>query len=133
MNKMLLVLMLGCFFMAGCSLLDKAAPAQYDASGKEIPGSRVPTEFTKAVADTVPYGNVALNLILLLTTVAAVYKQKKTETGLIATLKAGQQAAADPATAEAWEKLKQVYADAHNSAGLTGYINELLAKIKTTA
>lgn len=130
MKSTLLVLMVGVLFFGGCATLDKIAPAQYDASGNEIPGSRVPTDFTKAVADTVPYGNVALNFVLLISTAVAVYRQKKTEKGLFATLKAGQQAAKDPATAEAWEKLKKVYADAHDSAGLTQYINELLAKIK---
>lgn len=130
MNKLLLVLSLTCFFFAGCSLLDKLAPAQYDVNGNIIPGSRQPTEIVQATADAVPYGQTILSVVLLIAAGYEKYRSYKLEKGLKATLFAGKQVAADPDLSELWNKVKEsYYRNAHETAGVTKLIKQILAKL----
>ena len=127
---MLGVVAVGCFFLAGCALLDQALPPQLDQAGNPIPGSRQPSFVTQAIADTVPYGGVVLNVLLLALAGYEKFRQNKVEKGLLATLKAGELMAKDPAMAELWQKVKEAYEKAHDQAGVTQIINQYLAKLK---
>ena len=130
MNKILLIMALTCFFLSGCSLLGKLAPAQYDSQGKIIPGSRQPTDIVNTVADTIPYGQSALGIILLIAAGYEKYRSYKLEKGLKATLFAGKQVAADPELKEMWEKVRETYMrNAHETAGVTKLIKSILAKL----
>lgn len=128
MNKFIIALLaLSLFTLTGCAVLDKLVPAQYDEEGNFI--TREPTEITKAVAGAIPYGDVALYAVLLLSTGWQKYKRNKVEKGLKATLMAGKQVANDPKMAELWEKLKEVYRKEHEDSGSTALIKNMLAKL----
>lgn len=128
-QAMFTVLILMAVFLSGCALLDKIAPSQLDAQGQPIPGSRQPTEVTKAVAGAVPYGDVALYGVLFLAAGYEKFKAYKMEKGLKATLLAGKQVANDPEMKEAWDKVKKYYELEHDNAGVTTLIKSLLAKL----
>jgi hypothetical protein len=117
-----MVLIVGCFFMAGCATLDAIAPLQAD-------GNRQPTEITKAVAGVVPFGDVALGFVLLVAAGYQKYKSAKLEKGLKATLMAGKKVANDPQLAEMWEKVKDAYRQEHENAGVTNLVKAMLAKL----
>lgn len=109
-------------------MVDKVLVPTYDEEGNEI--SREPIGIVKTVADTVPYGNVALNFFLLAFAGASKFKQYQTEKGLKATLLAGKMAAKDPKLKEMWEQVKEAYyKPSHASSGTTSLIKKLLAKI----
>lgn len=119
-----------CVMMAGCSFLDAIAPPQYNEQGEAIPGSRQPTEVTQAVADTVPYGNVALGVLLLFTAGYEKFRAYKNGKGLKATLLAGKRASQDPELKKAWEEIKEkYYKQAHEDSGVTSLVKILLAKL----
>ena len=126
---LVMLLFMSLVIISGCALLDKIAPAQYDESGNIIPGSREPIEITKAIADVVPYGNVALPFILMVAAGYEKFRAYKLEKGLKATLLAGKQIANDPQLAEMWQKIKDEYRQAHENAGVTNLIKALLAKL----
>lgn len=131
MNLLKGFLIVGVLFLAGCAALNRIAPAQYDEQGQEVPFSREPTEFTKAVAGTVPYGDLVLASILFGAGVWQKYKRTKVEKGLKATLLAGKVVAQDPETREAWEKIKEIYREEHDKAGVNPIIKVMLAKLPT--
>ena len=126
---LMMFLFLSLVIISGCALLDKIAPAKHDESGNIIPGSREPTELTKAIADVVPYGNVVLPFVLMVAAGHEKFKAYKLEKGLKATLLAGKQIANDPQLAEMWQKIKGVYRQEHENAGVTNLIKVLLAKL----
>ena len=130
MRALILILVVVCIFFAGCAILDKVAPSQLDESGEPIPGSREPTELTKSIADSVPYGSTALYFLLFAVGGYEKFKSYKLEKGLKATLLAGKQVAKDPEMKVLWEKVKEkYYRPAHESAGITGLIKILIAKL----
>jgi hypothetical protein len=129
MKVLSLLLVVVCLFLGGCAALDKFAPAQYDASGNIIPGSRQATEVTKAVAGVVPYGDVALGFVLLLAAGYEKYRAAKLEKGLKATLLAGKKVANDPQMQELWDKVKDAYRQEHENAGVTNLVKAMLAKL----
>lgn len=130
MKVLLTVLIIFSVFMCGCALMDKVVPPQYDEEGVAIPGSRQASPITQAVADTVPYGNVVLNVLLLAYAGAEKFKAYKLNKGLKATLLAGKQVAKDPQMAKMWEKIKEAYyRPAHESAGVTNLVKAILASI----
>lgn len=128
MKSLILMLCFVSVVFAGCSFLDKNFVPIYDESGNEI--GRQPTEIVEAVADTVPYGNVALNVALLLFAGVAKFKQYKTEKGLKSTVIAIKRASEDEDLAEAMDKVKEAYLrPAHESSGAISLIKLLLAKV----
>lgn len=128
MNKLIITMCLFSFIVGGCAWLDKNFVPQYNEQGIEV--GREPTELVKAVADTVPYGNVALNMALLLFAGVAKFKQYKTEKGLKATVVAIKKASEDEDLAEAMDKVKEAYLKpSHQTAGATTLIKMLLAKL----
>lgn len=127
-KSLMLVLVLVCFTMAGCAALDRVLVPQYDEQGNEI--GRAPTELVAAAADAVPYGNVALNGMLLLLAGVAKFKQYKTEKGLKATVIAIKDASKDPELETAMQKLKDSYLrQTQEASGTRNLIKLLLAKI----
>ena len=129
MNKFLLVAaVLGVILVSGCALLDKLAPSQLDESGAAIPGSRQPTAITQAVAETVPYGELALTVLLFGVAGYERFRAAKLEKGLKATLLAGKKVASDPSMKEMWDKIKDMYRQEHETSGVTKLIKSLLAK-----
>lgn len=131
MNALKGFLLVAVLFLIGCAALNRVAPAQYDAQGQEIPFSREPTELTKAVADTIPYGDVVLYSVLFMAGAWQKYKRTKVEKGLKATLLAGKVVAQDPETAAAWDKIKEAYREEHDKAGVSPIIKAMLAKLPT--
>lgn len=124
---MLLVIIL-CF--TGCVLLSKIAPPQIDERGQPIPGTHQLTPLAQAGADAIPFGGVAASFLLLITNFLEIAKSKKTKKGLIATIRAIEEASQDPAIKDAIAQLKIKLASAHKSADVQPLINELLAKLK---
>ena len=121
-------LILSLITIGGCAWLDTQFVPEYDEAGNEV--GRTPTETVKAVADAAPYGNVALNLALLLFAGVAKFKQYKTEKGLMATVSAIKTASKDPDIAEAIAKLKESYLQpSQTAAGSEALIRMLLAKL----
>ena len=121
-------LILSLITIGGCAWLDTQFVPEYDEAGNEI--GRAPTETVKAVADAVPYGNVALNAALLLFAGVAKFKQYKTEKGLMATVTAIKSASKDPEIETAIEKLKQSYLQPSQTAsGSEALIKMMLAKL----
>lgn len=130
MKRLLLPLALVCILLAGCSLLDTIAPPQYDEAGNPIPGSRQATEITRTVADSIPWGGLALNILLLGVAGFEKFNAYRAQKGLMATLLAGKQIADDPKMKELWEEtLLSYYKNAHKTAGVFDYIKTMLAKI----
>ena len=128
MKNVFVISILFCLIFSGCALLDKMFVPKYNEQGSEI--GREPTEITKAVADVVPYGDVALNVILLMYAGVARFKQYKTEKGLKATVLAIKNASQDPEIKEAVNKVKESYLrPAHENSGATNLIKLLLAKV----
>lgn len=114
----------------GCALLDTIAPPQYDEQGNAIAASRQPTFITRTVADTIPYGESALGLILFVAAGYERFRANKLEKGLKATLLAGKKVAKDPKMKDMWDKVKDdYYREAHENAGVTALIKGLLAKL----
>jgi len=128
MKSVIVLCLLFCFVIGGCAWLDTQLVPTYDEQGNEI--GRTPTETIKAVADSVPYGNVALNVALLLLAGVAKFKQYKTEKGLVATVSAIKEASKDPALEVAVQKVKDAYlAPAQKCSGTQTLIKLILAKL----
>lgn len=114
--------------IGGCAFLDSQFVPTYDDQGNEV--SRTPTATVQAVADSVPYGNVALNLALLAFAGVAKFKQHKTESGLKATVLAIKQASQDEDLKDAVQKVKDAYLNpAQKSAGVLDLIKLIIAKV----
>lgn len=109
--------------------LDKIAPDQVDVTGAPIPGTRTATPITADTAGMIPYGSFALNGILLIANLIQRYKADKVGKGLKSTIQAIEQAANDPATADAIAKLKLSLSNAHQIAGVQPLINDVLEKV----
>jgi hypothetical protein len=125
MKSFLLILaILGCFFMVGCAALDTVAPINPDT------GFREATEITKDVADAVPYGSGALAALLFVSNAFIFVQKKKADKGLWATIKAIEAASKDPEMKEMVAKLKLQLAEAHKDVNVSPLINRLLSKIK---
>ena len=125
MRQFLLVIaLLGCFFMAGCAALDTIAPVNPDT------GYREATEITKDVADAVPYGSGALAVILAISNGWILVQKRKTDKGLWATVKAIEAASKDPAMSTMIAQLKVQLAAAHKDVNVQPLINRLLSRIK---
>ena len=126
--KQILILTLIFLTIGGCAWLDKQFVPTYDEQGNEI--ARTPTATVQAVADSVPYGNLALNVILLVYGGIATYKKYKTEKGLTATVTAIKAASEDPALKDAVQKVKDSYLNpAQKSAGVLDLIKLVIAKV----
>ena len=114
--------------IGGCAWLDTQFVPVKDEAGNEI--GREPTATVKSVADAVPYGNVALNVILLVYGGIATFKKYKTEKGLVATVAAIKRASEDPTISEAVQKVKDAYLNpAQKSAGVLDLIKLIIAKV----
>lgn len=131
MKRIFIILIFSCFIISGCSLVDNLLPSQFDATGNAIPGSRQPIAVVDAVAESIPYAPIALNMFLLILAGVEKFKANKLEKGLKATLLAGKQVATDPELEKQWEKIKEKYRQAHENAGVTSLIKLLLAKLPT--
>lgn len=132
-NTFFLGLIIFSFILTGCAFLNKGlnkiAPPQYDEQGNEIPGTHSPTPLAKDVADSIPYGSVALNGLLLVVNFIQKVKSDKVAKGLKSTVMAIEQASKDPAIRDAIEQLKEELSNAHKIAGVRPLIKEMLAKI----
>ncbi len=124
-NKVfLLVAVVLCMFMAGCSLIDQAIPVNPET------GFREATQITKDVTSAVPYGSGVLAAILFASNTLIFIKKKKTDAGLMATIRAIDAASKDPEMKDMISKLKLQLAEAHKSVNVQPLINRLLSKIK---
>ncbi|MBW1672061.1 MAG: hypothetical protein JRJ45_00195 [Deltaproteobacteria bacterium] len=123
-NQFLILLVLACVFMAGCSLIDATAPINPET------GYREATQITKDVADAVPYGSGALAAILFVSNAFIFLGKKKSDKGLWATIKAIEAASKDPEMSEMVAKLKIQLAAAHKDVNVQPLINRLLSRIK---
>ena len=119
-----------CLFFSGCALIDKLAPSQIDESGAVIPGTHTATTLVKEVADAVPYGGVALSILLLITNGVEIVRSKKTTRGLMATIRTIEEAGDDPKMKEAVAELKILLAKSHSDWNVQPLINRLLSKLK---
>ena|SRR3990167_5883918 len=127
---MIVCLTLVMALLTGCALIDKIAPSRYDESGNRIPGTHEASPLAQDAAGAIPYGGVALSVLLLVTNVFEKFKSYKTTKGLMATIRAIELAAKDPETKEAIAKLKVQLSTAHQSANVQPLINRLLAQLK---
>lgn len=126
--KQILILTIVLFTVGGCAWLDTQFKPVLNEQGQEI--GREPTATIKAVADSVPYGNVALNVILLVYGGIATFKKYRTEKGLVATVTAIKRASEDPTISEAVQKVKDAYLNpAQKSAGVLDLIKLVIAKV----
>jgi len=124
-NKFVLsIVLIGCLFFAGCSLIDSAIPVNPET------GYREPTQLTSDVAGAIPYGSGALAAFLFVSNAFIFVSKKKTEKGLWATVKAIEAASKDPEMKEAVAKLKIQLAAAHKEVNVSPLINRLLSRIK---
>ena len=123
-NFSLLIALMVCLFFAGCSLLDQTIPVNPET------GFREPTQITSDVAGAVPYGSGALALLLFISNGIILVKKKKSDDGLMATVKAIELASKDPEMSAMIVKLKQQLAAAHKDVNVSPLINRLLSKIK---
>lgn len=124
-NKFVLsIVLIGCLFFAGCSLIDSAIPVNPET------GYREPTQLTSDVAGAVPYGSGALAVVLFISNAITFVKKKKSDDGLWATIKAIEAAGKDPEMKEAVAKLKIQLAAAHKEVNVSPLINRLLSRIK---
>lgn len=119
-----------CVLLAGCSLIDRFAPSQIDEQGQVIPGTHELTPVAKDVTDAIPYGGVVTSVLLLVLNFVERAKSKKTSDGLMATIRAIEQASKDPETKDAIARLKIQLSEAHQSANVQPLINRLLSQIK---
>ena len=123
-NFSLMIGLVFCLFMAGCSLIDTAIPVNPET------GFREATQLTSDVAGAVPYGSGALAVLLFASNALIFVKKKKTDAGLMATIRAIEAASKDPAMKDMIAKLKIQLAEAHKGVNATPLINRLLSKIK---
>jgi len=114
----------GCVFLAGCTLIDSAIPINPET------GFREATELTKDITGAVPYGGAGLAALLFISNTILFIRKKKTDTGLMATIKAIEAASKDPEMKEMIAKLKTQLAAAHRDVNVQPLINRLLSKIK---
>jgi len=123
-NFSLLFALMVCLFFAGCSLLDQTIPVNPET------GFREPTQLTSDVAGAVPYGSGALAVVLFISNALIFVKKKKSDDGLMATVKAIELASKDPEMKDMIAKLKTQLATAHKEVNVSPLINRLLSKIK---
>ena len=129
MQKSIMVLAVLLFVVTGCAFFEKIAPSQLDESGKAIPGTHELVPEAKAVASNLGvYGEVAVGIPLLVWNFVERVRRKKSDGGLMATVRALKEAADDPNTKEAFELIKSKLKSAHKVAGVEGLIKGLIAK-----
>lgn len=117
--------------LAGCALLNKAAPSQIDANGNVIPGTHQATPVVQGAADLLPHGigSAILGAFLLAWNGYEKYKAAKSAKGLKATLMALNQVKNDPALKADWDKIKEILSNNHSVAGVQPMINKTLANL----
>lgn len=127
MKNVFLISIVFCFIFSGCTWLSETvAPVNPESGKHEL------SQTAKIVTDTAgPYGQAAGTILLLVLNGIQWVKNKKTESGLISTVKAINDYKNDLLTKADVEKLKQYLSSAHNAAGVTLLINNLLAKVKS--
>ena len=113
---------------SGCSLLSKIAPPQYDESGQAVPGTHDVIQPVKSVVGNIPYANPVLGILLLCWNFAETFRANKTQKGLMATVRAIEQAANDPEIKEAVAKIKGYLSNAHDIAEVQSLIKSALSK-----
>lgn len=127
MRYLLIGLLLLC---TGCAVLDWAFPPQRDAQGNVIPGSRQPNSIVDSTADSIPYGGLAVNLLLLGLAGYEKYRANKLGKGFTATLAAGQKLSRDPKMRDLWETAKEsYYRPMHVEYGVTELVKKELLKL----
>ena len=126
-NVMVLVLFISLF--AGCSFLERIAPSQVDEAGNPIPGTHEVIKPIADVTDHIPYADVGIGIFLLVWNGVERYRRKKTESGLVATVKAINAVIKDPETKTDVEKLKAELEKAHDVANVLPLIKSILAKV----
>lgn len=130
MHKMLIVLILCLIVLGGCAFLEGIAPSQLDEQGNAVPGTHTLTPTGQALAGNAGvFGGLATAIPLLIWNFIEIAKAKKDEKGLIATIQAIKSASQDPKVQSAWETIKIYLQNAHDVAGVTQRIKDLLAKI----
>ncbi len=135
MKTVIIRLSIGLVLMfAGCAAaenaLNKIAPNQINAeTNQEIPGTHTPTPLTADTAGAIPYGSIALSILLLGVNFFQKYQADKVGKGLKSTIQAIEVAGNDPAMADAISKLKVQLSNAHQVAGIQPVIQDILAKI----
>ena len=123
-NLGLVFLLLMCVFFVGCSTMDTIAPVNPET------GYREATQITKDVTSAVPYGSAGLAALLFISNAVIFVKKKKTDKGLMATIRAIEAASKDPEMKDMIAKLKLQLAEAHKSVDVQPLIQRLLSKIK---
>jgi hypothetical protein len=119
-------------FLPACAWLNKIAPADFDETGQPIPGTHKLTPGSQNFVDlTGPYGQAGVAIPLLVWNFIEIFKRKRTEKGLVATITALKQAGDDPKTKEAFEQIKIYLKSAHEYTGVKTLINSLIAKAPT--
>ena len=109
--------------------MEKIAPSQKDELGQTIPGTHEVIRPIKSVTDNLPYGEAAVGIMLLAWNFVEKAKAAKNKKGLMATVRAIEQAAKDPDMAEAIAKLKIILSNAHDVAEVQPLLRELLKRV----
>lgn len=147
MKKTVMSLAIGCLLVfGGCvaaeKALNKIAPNQTRVvsttdpvtgitsnSVVEIAGTHTATPLTADTAAAIPYGSIALSILLLGVNFIQKYQADKVGKGLKSTVQAIEMAGEYPSMAPQIAKLKLQLANAHQIAGVQPIIQDILAKI----
>lgn len=131
MNKAVMLSFIAVLLVfGGCAFMNKVAPSALDEVGQPIAGTHELTPLAKDVTGAIPYGETAAGILLFAWNFWERAKSKRTEKGLMATIRAIEAAGNDPATQEAIAALKLKLADAHKTADVQPLVNRLLSQIK---
>lgn len=129
-KNLLLIFVVLCLVFSGCAMLGKIAPSAIDEQGNVVAGTHeLSSSAQTAVSLSGPYGQAAAGAVLLVWNFVERFRRNKNEKGLIATVKALKQAGSDPATKESFDKIKGYLQNAHEVAGVSPIINNILAKL----
>ena len=110
--------------------MNRLAPSSFDEAGNPVPGTHELTETANTVASNFgPYGSAAAAIPLLIWNFVELVRAKRDQRGLIATVKAIDEAAKNPTIKEAAEKIKVYLGSAHKIAGVNKTIDGLLTKV----
>jgi len=127
---LIMIVVLFCLVYSGCTMLEKIAPSAVDELGNVIPGTHELTDSVKAVSSNFGlYGEVAVGIPLLVWNFVERFKRKRVNDGLVSTVIALKDAADDPATKEAFNKIKDKLKSAHKVAGVTDVVKGIIAKV----
>lgn len=127
MKKFLIILFLS--FLSGCAFLEKIAPSGVDELGAPVPGTHAVIQPVKSVTDAIPYGEAAVGIMLLVWNFIEKAKANKNQKGLMATVRAIEQAGKDPDIKEAVKKIKTILSNAHDIAEVQPLLRELLKRV----